>query len=941
MANDLRLQVVLDLVNSASGPLRNITKSSTEAAKTLKATRDTLQRLNQQQRAVDGFNRQQAATRESSNKVRMLQQNLQVLNLTQGSSRKEIANAEKALAKATVAYGKNKDAVFALRQQLTTLGIGKVSEAEKRLKTDIAATTQAYNDQTASLRALNEQRGKLHALNKRHSKEMVEVGMLAGVGMGAQAAGRGMARPVLSSVQAYAQQESASAGLMSSMMLADGSVSAEFKQINELATRLGDKLPGTTADFIEMMRTLKEQGISAKSILGGTGEAAAFLGVRLKLPAAEAAKFAAQMQDATKTPERDMMSLMDTIQRVNSTGVESGYMLQGFSKMSSVLGIIKQEGVQAANTLAPLLAMANQSGMNDGGSAGNAIRKVIDGTLDAKKLGKANAALASAGTGFKLKFTDTQGNFSGLENIFAQLQKIKGINSDTTRKSVLKEMFGDDAETQQILEIMMTKGMAVYKETIAKLQEQADLRKKVDAELGTISNLWEATTGTFTNVMAAMGQTIAPEIKALTNWLGDVAGGVRAWIAEHPVLVGWLVKIVAVVAGLTFGLGTLSLVLASVLGPFFLMRFALSWLGLKFNFWAAAIRVVGVALTWLRGVMLLLMAGNPVALAITAIVVAIAGTAALVYKYWGPIQAFFAGVWAGLSDAIAPTITSISTALLPLRPVWDWLTGGLASAWNWFTQLLAPMQATTGQLLGISNAGHFVGQVLGNLVSLFIRIPQALIALPSMFVTIGGMLMDGLVGGITNRLAAVKAAIVGVADSTVGWFREKLGIRSPSRVFLAAGVNVGEGAAIGITSTTDLVRKAGAGIAAAATIALPAIAPPALAGVPESVQAAISILPKMAMPTMPPLTMPPLPGVAAAAGSTASEPLRIDTRAPMATAGTAQRQAAVIQGDTITIQINAAPGMEPQAIARAVSAELDKRDRAKAARRRSALGDIN
>lgn len=815
MSNDLRLQVVLDLVNAASGPLRNITKSSVEAAKTLKATRDTLQQLNQQQRAVDGFNKQQAALREASNKVRMLQQNLQTLNATQDSSKKEIAAVEKALAKASTAYDKNKSAVLALRQQLNTLGIGKVSEAEQRLKTDIAATTKAYDQQTATLRALNEQRGKLHALNKRHSKEMVEVGMLAGVGVGAQAAGRTMARPVLSSVQAYAQQESASSGLMSSMMLADGSVSAEFKQINELAMRLGDKLPGTTADFIEMMRTLKEQGISAKSILGGTGEAAAFLGVRLKLPAAEAAKFAAQMQDATKTPERDMMSLMDTIQRVNSTGVESGYMLQGFSKMSSVLGIIKQEGVQAANTLAPLLAMANQSGMNDGGSAGNAIRKVIDGTLDAKKLGKANAALTSAGAGFKLNFTDAQGNFSGLENIFTQLQKIKGINSDTTRKSVLKEMFGDDAETQQILEVMMTKGMAGYNETIAKLQEQADLRKKVDAELGTLANLWESASGSFTNVLAAMGSTIAPEVRELVTWLGEVAAGTRAWIAEHPVLVGWLVKIVAVVAALTFGFGTLSLVLASVLGPFFLMRFALSWLGLKFNLWGAAIRVVGVALTWLRGVMLFL-AANPVLLAITAVVVGIATAAYLIYRYWGPITAFFANIWA--------TIKS-----------------GLGNLWESFKQF-------------------------------------------------GGMLMDGLVGGITNRMAAVKAAIVGVADSTVGWFREKLGIRSPSRVFMAAGEFLGEGAAIGIQRSADLVRKASVGMAAAATI-----------------------------------------------GMAGAEP-RIDQRAPLSSA---PRAAAMAQGDTITIQINAAPGMDPQAIARAVAAELDKRDRAKAARRRSALGDLS
>ena len=42
-----------------------------------------------------------------------------------------------------------------------------------------------------------------------------------------------------------------------------------------------------------------------------------------------------------------------------------------------------------------------------------------------------------------------------------------------------------------------------------------------------------------------------------------------------------------------------------------------------------------------------------------------------------------------------------------------------------------------------------------------------------------------------------------------------------------------------------------------------------------------------------------------------------------------------------TITINPAPGMDPQAIARAVAQELDKRERDKGARRRSALQDLN
>jgi TP901 family phage tail tape measure protein len=64
-----------------------------------------------------------------------------------------------------------------------------------------------------------------------------------------------------------------------------------------------------------MMAKLVQQGISYKAILGGVGQAAGYLAVQLKMPFEDAAEFAAKMQDATKTSEKDMLSLMDTIQR--------------------------------------------------------------------------------------------------------------------------------------------------------------------------------------------------------------------------------------------------------------------------------------------------------------------------------------------------------------------------------------------------------------------------------------------------------------------------------------------------------------------------------------------------------------------------------------------------------------------------------------------------
>ena len=156
------------------------------------------------------------------------------------------------------------------------------------------------------------------------------------------------------------------------------------------------------------------------------------------------------------------------------------------------------------------------------------------------------------------------------------------------------------------------------------------------------------------------------------------------------------------------------------------------------------------------------------------------------------------------------------------------------------------------------------------------------------------------ISGITSGLGFVKDAIVNVATSTVGWFKEKLGIKSPSRVFMAAGGEISNGAAAGIESQQGGVLAAAKGMATVAASVLPMFSGQATAAMP-------------AIDSRPPIT------AAAAAGQGAS----------------AQPSAS----STYNITIQAAPGMDLQAIAKAVSAELDRRERSRQATGRSKLAD--
>lgn len=144
------------------------------------------------------------------------------------------------------------------------------------------------------------------------------------------------------------------------------------------------------------------------------------------MPVEASAEFAAKMQDATRTGEKDMMGLMDTIQRVSYLGMDDSDMLQGFSKVSPAMAILRKEGLDAVNTFAPLLVMMDQASMA-GESAGNALRKVFQSSLNTKKLGKANALLKDVG--LNLDFSDGKGEFGGIEQLYAQLAKLKSLNS--------------------------------------------------------------------------------------------------------------------------------------------------------------------------------------------------------------------------------------------------------------------------------------------------------------------------------------------------------------------------------------------------------------------------------------------------------------------------------------------------------------------------------
>nr|WP_315481471.1 phage tail tape measure protein [uncultured Undibacterium sp.] len=886
---DLKLQVIFSMMEKVTAPLKKIIGTSESGGKALKAMRDKLKDLESQQVAVSGFRKIHGDLRETSSKLETAEQHVkslaQKMRLVEAPTRamtREFDKATKAAKQLKEQHQSQSLQLQGMRDKLKAAGISTndLGKAQQWLKNNIAYTNAEITDQVKRLEQAARKQEQLAAAKKRMQATQAVAGKMAMTGAAMLATGAAGAATLKAPISAYANAEDSKIQLKVSMMQEGGKVSPEFEKINELAMRLGDRLPGTTADFLDMMTMLNRQGISGKSILGGMGEASAFLAVQLKKLPTEAAEFAAKMQDATRTSEKDMLQLMDVIQRTYYLGVDDNNMLEAFTRISPALRTLRKEGLEAVKEVAPLVTMFDQAGMK-GESGGNALRKVLDLGMDKEKRDKVNKILAPKG--IKLDFSDGKGEFAGLDAMFAQFAKLKDLNREEMIKA-LSTQFGDDGETQQVLGILIDKGKAGYNETLQKMNSQASLQTRVNEQLGTLKNLWEATTGTFTNTLVAFGESISPELKSLTTWLGDVAQATGKWSRENPVLSGYLMKTIAIVTLLLVGLGGLALVVSALLGPFAILRFALGAAGMQAGIFSTGMKLVrsglGIASTALRmfgsAFMSLgrLMMANPIGLAIMAIAAAVY----LVYRYWEPISNFFSGIWSRIKAFFNSGIENISATIT------NWSPLGL------FYQCFAAV-------------ANYFG-----------------IELPAKFTEFGSMVIDGLINGISNKALALKKTVTDIGTSMGDWFAEKLGIKSPSRVFMQLGIHTMDGLDVGLNKgrnkpltmldlLSDKMRAIGFGLSMAV------IAPAATAF----------------DQTMPGGTNPSIPALT---------PFKFDSRPPLSM-NNSTRSNAQHMGDTINISIAPTPGMDSQAIARAVAAELDKRDRQRQHSKRSSLHDYD
>lgn len=861
-ASKLQLQVILSALDKATAPLKRIQGGSIGAAKALKETRDRLKDLNAQQKDVSAWRTQRAAAAQTEqalgaarDKVKQLSRDIAASGAPTRQMSRDFKAAVREANALKQAHGTQQTQLQGLRNKLNAAGIStrNLSQGERDLKAKITATTNAIEQQENRLKRITAQQKRLTAAKSQYEKTQSLAGSMAGTGAAGLATGSGML---------YAGAKMMAPGL---------EFDASMSKVQALTKQ--DK----GSDGLNALRDQARQlGASTQFTAGQAADAQGFLAMAgFKLNAILAAM--PGMLDLAKAGDTDLAQTADIASNILSgLGMQATEMGKLGDVLTATFGNSNTnlemlgETMKYAAPIAKTYAVDLETVSAMAGKLGDAgIQGSMGGTALAAIMNRLAAppkAAAKALDALGISTADAAGNLRPMPDILKEVYEQTKNLGTATRGGFLKAIAGDEA-VKGMSYLVEQAGSGALQSFIADLKTADGSAARVSkvmadnlkGDLSALGSAWE-------DLGIQMQEQQNGPMRELTQSLASVIGGVKNWIAENPELAGQIVKTAAGLGILMAAMGGITLALASILGPFAMVRYGMALFGIKgaglagtlFNLGKTALPMVATGLRILGAAAV----ANPIG----AIIMAIALGAALIYANWGTVGPYFLGLWAEIKAGFSGGLGGIAALIVNFSPA------GL------FYRAFAGVMGYFG------------------------------IELPAKFTEFGSMIMQGLVNGIANAAGAVKAAVVGAADSSINYFKEKLGIHSPSRVFASLGVDTMDGLAQGLNNgsanpfaalddTAKQVIQKGGEISANNPFA-------GLAGMPELAN---------------------------------TEQLTFDKRPPISSNAGANGPSG---GDTYNFTINAAPGMDATAIGREVQRQLAMAQQQKQAKQRGRLSDL-
>jgi TP901 family phage tail tape measure protein len=860
-ADKLQLQVILSALDKATGPLKRIQGGSIGAARELKAARDRLKELNATQKDVTAWRTQRAAAQQTETALAAAQ--LKVRDLARETSAtgvptKQLAKDMRAAIREATAlkqqHQQNQAQLQGLRDKLNAAGVStrSLGNGERDLRGKITATTAAMAQQEDRLKRITAQQKRLASARGQYDKTQQLAGSMAGAGAGAAAAGAAMGAPVLGAVKSYMDFEDAMLGVAKQVDGArdnNGKLTATYYEMGDAIKQMAEHIPMATTEIAALVEGGARMGIQGKDNLLTFAQVAANAATAFELPADEMGENLARIANLYKLPIKNIDQLGDAINYLDDNAQSKGSdiidVMQRTAGITASVGMSFKDAAALGSTFLSLGSSAEVAG-----TATNAmIRELAIATQQPKRFQKGLKALGLEAEAIQTGMA--QNSTATIQTVLEAINKLPKADQLSATTQIFGKEFGDDAAK-------LAANIGEYRRQLALANSEAgkgSMQREADIRAEALSARLDMAKNRAFNLSSTLGETLRPTLVDLIESFNGAVAGITSWVKANPELTGQILKTVAGIAALAAGFGAITLGIASLLGPFAIFRYGLALIGIKggsligmlWNLGKVVLPFVAKAVMLLGRALLM----NPIGLAITGIALG----AYLIYKYWEPIKAFFLGLWGEIKAGFDGGLAGIAQLIINFSPI-GLFYRAFAAVMNYFG-----------------------------------------IEMPGKFTEFGSMLMQGLINGITNGLAAVKTAITGAADSTVSWFKEKLGIHSPSRVFAELGgftmAGLGQGLAGGEGGVLKQLAGTAKRLTAAGALAFGA------------------------------------PAMAMASG------ISFDNRPPVAAASAPM----VVQGDTVNITIQATPGTDTAGLRQMLNQLLDERERGKAARLRTRLGD--
>ncbi|MDP0156447.1 phage tail tape measure protein [Glaesserella parasuis] len=696
-----------------------------------------------------------------------------------------------------------------------------ISRAFSDSSRDVGTLKKRYDQLGEAIKKAEKSQIKLNqalSAQKKHSEKRQEIrGQFFETGAHAMA----MGMPVWSSIKTYIDQEESQNNLKIAMMKADGTF-GQFNEISKIAGDLGRDLPGTRKDFYNLAQALKKQGISDQVLLGGALKTSAELNVLLDMDQFAGGEFLAKFIESHGLKENELGSAADYLQRAMfAGGLSKEQMYESMKYYAPKLNSLGLTGADNTEKVLAIEALAGQRGL-EGSTFGTGFNMMLtrmnkgpEMLRQAKKGMKAEAREMLDSVGIEFNFWDKKGKFKGIEGMLSEMEKFEKIRAKYGDKGVdlvANELFG--IEGGRLADILAQKGKKGLEEMLTKMREQASLQERINQKTATLGAALEQLGGVWESAVGTFGSAFAQDIKEFANVAqAFIENTLTPWIEKNKGLIKTSIGIVGGFVGIKMG------ILAATYGfNLFMSPFkAIAVFGAKVNsvfnmirlarFGGAATSVsmlgtafakAKTAVVWLSRALLT----NPIGLA----VMGIATAALFIYQYWEPIKGFFLNLWTTIKPYFDNFSQFVSNLWNGISGIWSSVWGGIS---NWFSGLWENLKSLF--------SGNF--SALGNIIlsfnplALFTTIFTSVlnwfgIDLPAKFSGFGQNIIDGLVGGISNAWNLAKEKVSELGSGIKGWFAEKLGIHSPSRVFKGYGVNVVEGLVIGMDKAQPLATEA-------------------------------------------------------------------------------------------------------------------------------------